>query len=222
MVIGLGEHLTFGREILNMKITDHIGIFENGISPELCQEIIDAFELWKENRQYVPPGCFRDGKDKFDKGVLGRDDLQIFLEVVDGNLSQKMMQSLITSVDEYFKLYGGIIQNSDPISSWTTQVQKTSAGGGYHVWHCENSSYFYRDRVVTWMVYLNTIPVENGGATEFLYQKLSLQPKVGTVVIWPAAYTHMHRGGFLTGEMDKYIATGWFNREPGQTKKDLL
>ena len=133
-----------------------------------------------------------------------------------------MMQSLITSVDEYFKLYGGIIQNSDPISSWTTQVQKTSAGGGYHVWHCENSSYFYRDRVVTWMVYLNTIPVENGGTTEFFYQKLSLQPKLGTIVVWPAAYTHMHRGGFLTGDIDKYIATGWFNREPGQRSQEVL
>ena len=205
-----------------MKLQDHIGIFENGMAPELCQDLIDSFELWRENRQYVPVECFKDGKDKFDNGMLGRNDLQMFLEVVDGDLSQKMMQSLFTSVNEYFKVYAGIIQNDDPISSWTTKVQKTSPGGGYHKWHYENGTYFYRDRVLTWMVYLNTIPVENGGATEFLYQKLSLQPKVGTVVIWPAAYTHMHRGGFLTGEMDKYIATGWFNREPGQTKKDLL
>ena len=64
------------------------------------------------------------------------------------------------------------------------------------------------------MIYLNDIPVENGGATDFLHQKVSLQPSKGTVVMWPAAYTHMHRGAFLTGDIDKYISTGWFCRDP--------
>ena len=65
------------------------------------------------------------------------------------------------------------------------------------------------------MIYLNDIPPEHGGATDFYHQKISFQPKKGTVVLWPAAYTHMHRGAFLTGNKSKYIATGWFSREPG-------
>ena len=64
------------------------------------------------------------------------------------------------------------------------------------------------------MLYLNDIPIENGGATEFIYQKLSIQPKKGTIVLWPATYTHTHRGGFLTGDIPKYIATGWYVRMP--------
>ena len=32
----------------------------------------------------------------------------------------------------------------------------------------------------------------------------------------------MHRGGFLTGDINKYIVTGWFNREPGQSARNLL
>ena len=116
--------------------------------------------------------------------------------------------------DQYTSVYSGILQNNDPVSTWTTKVQKTKAGGGYHQWHCENGQFLYRDRVLAWMVYLNTVPSQNGGGTDFLHQKLTLQPEAGTIVLWPASYTHVHRGGFLTGNVDKYIATGWFIREP--------
>ena len=53
MVIGLGEHLTFGREILKMKITDHIGIFDNGVPHDLCTSIIESFNMWEGNREFV-------------------------------------------------------------------------------------------------------------------------------------------------------------------------
>ena len=58
------------------------------------------------------------------------------------------------------------------------------------------------------MVYLNTVPSQNGGGTDFLHQKLTLQPEAGTIVLWPASYTHVHRGNPpLSGT--KYIITGW-------------
>ena len=85
--------------------------------------------------------------------------------------------------------------------------QKTLQGQGYHVWHFENSSYQNSRRSVVWTVYLND--VEEGGETEFLYQSVRIKPKRGTVVIWPAHFTHIHRGNPpLSG--DKYIATGWY------------
>ena len=108
------------------------------------------------------------------------------------------------------------------MSSWTCKIQRTDPGGGYHVWHCENGNFLYRDRVVTWMIYLNDIPYESGGATDFYHQEQSFQPKKGTIVLWPAAYTHVHRGAFLTGKDSKYIATGWFSREPGNVTNRTL
>ena len=39
-----------------------------------------------------------------------------------------------------------------------------------------------RHRVLAWMVYLND--VEEGGETEFLYQKLRIKPKKNTLLIW--------------------------------------
>jgi len=32
----------------------------------------------------------------------------------------------------------------------------------------------------------------------------------------------MHRGSFLTGEQSKYIATGWFLREPGGVSERII
>ena len=55
------------------------------------------------------------------------------------------------------------------------------------------------------MFYLNN--VENGG-TEFYYQNLCTEAKEGSLVIWPADWTHMHRGQTEQNNV-KYILTGW-------------
>jgi len=58
------------------------------------------------------------------------------------------------------------------------------------------------------MTYLNT--VEDGGETEFFHQQRSISPQKGLTVIWPADWTHTHRGVPSPTET-KYIITGWFN-----------
>jgi len=56
------------------------------------------------------------------------------------------------------------------------------------------------------MLYLNDD--FEGGETEFIYQKDRIKPRKNRLVIWPATYTHVHRGNPpING--DKYIITGW-------------
>ena len=57
------------------------------------------------------------------------------------------------------------------------------------------------------MTYLND--VTDGGETEFMYQKLKIKPKKGLTLIWPADWTHTHRG-IPSMTQVKYIATGWY------------
>ena len=204
-----------------MKITDDIGVFDGGVPNDLCESIIESFNIWEGNREFIGP-CFKDGDKQMADGHFSRNDVQMCLEVVELDLTKKLNSYIRKAFDEYVNVYRGLIQDTDPLSSWSTKVQRTTAGGGYHQWHCEDGQFIYRDRALTWMVYLNSIPTDNGGATEFLHQKIALQPKAGTIVLWPAGYTHVHRGGFLTGEIPKYISTGWFLREPGQTTRNLL
>jgi len=87
------------------------------------------------------------------------------------------------------------------------KIQKTFPSQGYHTWHCEhNANEEFSNRVLSWILYLND--VEDGGETEFLYQSLRFKPKTGTFILFPAHFTHTHRGNPpLIGV--KYIATGW-------------
>ena len=48
------------------------------------------------------------------------------------------------------------------------------------------------------------------GGTEFYYQNMTIQPKKGLTVIWPADWTHTHRG-IVSPTQEKYIITGWFS-----------
>ncbi len=223
------------------EMVDHgaIGVFDNFLKWEFCDSVIDAFEYWHHKKYILKHDTDHkvtefEGKElklesvsygskQFKENKSFRDDKQLYLEIADGSMAMEINRAVGACFEIYSQKYCGILTDScDPVSSWTCKIQKTVSGGGYHIWHSENGSFLYRDRVLTWMIYLNDVPVENGGATDFFHQQLSLQPKKGTVVLWPATFTHMHRGAFLTGDVSKYIATGWFSREPGDVTNRIL
>lgn len=82
--------------------------------------------------------------------------------------------------------------------------------GGYHHWHSEiypqDASADSLHRVLLFQFYLND--VAEGGETEFFYQRRSIAPKAGRLVIAPAGFTHTHKG-HVPRSGDKVIATSW-------------
>ena len=150
----------------SMVFNDGIGVIENYGSKEWCQILIDAFEMYNNQRlqKNILDGSFsqpasNEGKSQFINGQLGRKDEQLFLEVADSTLAAHTNAIIGSAFELYAQEYQGITDSSDPVSSWTCKLQKTQSGGGYHVWHCEDGAFIYRDRVLTWMMYLNDIPV---------------------------------------------------------------
>ena len=88
------------------------------------------------------------------------------------------------------------------------KIHKVRKTEGYHSWHYERNDPPSLERLMVYMTYLE-VP-EKGGETEFLEQSLRIEPIVGRTLIWPAGFTHMHRGNPpLDGE--KMYITGWFN-----------
>ena len=79
---------------------------------------------------------------------------------------------------------------------------------GYHVFHEDWNSMqlLWASRMLIGMVYLNDVWV--GGETEFLHQKVKIKPKQGTLVVWPAYFTHLHRGNPPISNR-KYIINKW-------------
>ena len=86
------------------------------------------------------------------------------------------------------------------------KIQKTEPAQGYHVWHSENTQKHHSSRLLTWILYLNTI--EDGGESEWLYLSKRSKAQEGKLVLWPAGFTHTHRGNPPLKET-KYIMTGW-------------
>ena len=52
--------------------------------------------------------------------------------------------------------------------------------------------------------------MKEGGETEFLYQGIRVPPVQGTVLLFPAGWTHPHRGNPPLKE-NKYFMTTWLS-----------
>lgn len=106
--------------------------------------------------------------------------------------------------------YCNIFEHSNKVRHFdiceNINLQYYKPGGGFKKWHFENSG--MGKRVLVFMTYLNDLSDEGG--TEFLYQNLKIKPQKGLTLIWPAGWTHTHRG-IVSKTQTKYIATGWYS-----------
>ena len=188
----------------DIKITHNqfIGIYENVLSAEDCKNIIEAFENDLNNQ------IDNSGDTQFFRDKMERYDYQKFYK---SNDTSNLIVSKINEIlDKAIQLYAEEfwIVKQLKATSLEIKLQKTPPKGGYHVWHCEQGNLKTTSRVLTWTVYLNNIP-DGEGETEFLWQGLRVKSKAGTVCIFPASYTHTHRGNPVYS-CNKYIATGWY------------
>ena len=86
-------------------------------------------------------------------------------------------------------------------------IQRYYPNQGFFKEHCEQFCKTY-SRVLAWTLYLND--VEDGGETYYTYYDLKVKAREGRLVIFPAYWTHAHKG-IVSKTETKYIATGWFS-----------
>lgn len=98
-------------------------------------------------------------------------------------------------------------------------IQHYKPGEGFYAWHHERGE-IAMHRELVFMTYLNDVP---DGGTEFLYQDLTTTAKKGKTLIWPANYTHIHRGQ-ISKTQEKYIITGWlgYNHEKKTSMNEVF
>ena len=197
---------------MKAEYKDFIGVFSDVYPKGFCEHFIADFE--RQYRQGV-------GNYRSNSGSLKhlQDDYEIF---VNGNnidfqkfngedTRHILMQGLQQCFDAYSKEFS-TLQNI-AIRTNFIKLQKTSPHGGYHNWHHEQGNGLQSNRSLVYMLYLNSLPKEANGETEFLYQQRRINPVENTLLIWPAGHTHVHRGNAVYGDNYKYIVTGWFYNE---------
>lgn len=185
------------------EYNDFIGIYKNVISKIECDEFVKTIENYfdtcnQNNLIY--------GVTQFENTELGRYDFStnglVNLPYESIIIHNKLNECMYKYAHKYFTV------KQLTASSKEVKIQKTPPRGGYHHWHCEQCNTHTSGRVLGWMVYLNDIP-DGEGETEFIWQKLRIKPEAGKFVIWPAYFTHTHRGNPVYS-CNKYIATGWY------------
>lgn len=189
-----------------MIIQDHIAQVDNLLTAQECQDIIEHWEwLHSQNLSYTRSQLGdNSGSRKKDTTVFALEQESMRLAP-----DQPFMNTFLARFWEQYNLYLGHYDTlRDTADQWIRgmRIQKTQRGEGYHQWHYEADGVDRCRRVTAWMLYLNS--VDQGGETEFLYQHTRIEPVQGRLLIWPAGYTHVHRGNPPL-EGVKYILTGW-------------
>jgi hypothetical protein len=194
--------------MMDIKYLDFIGMYSEVYPDGFCNHVINEFE------KLITAGHCGNRQDNEGVPKTKKEDIYSFL-----NLKNHLLKPFngVPVVDIFFeglqKCYESYTDQFDilkgiSLKCTAIKIQKTVPGAGYHVWHCEQGSDLGADRCLVYSLYLNDI--DGAGETEFLYQKLRIEPKENCMIIWPAAYTHTHRGNVVHGNKSKYIITGWF------------
>lgn len=193
---------------MNSNYIDFIGMYDNVYPDGFCNHLIDEFE------RILSKGLCGNRQDAEGVNKTIKQDEFYFLNLRHHQVSDfnnvSSMNIFMTGLQNCFDLYTDeydILKSMD-LSCTHVKMQKTNPGSGYHVWHPEQGDEFTSARCLTYSLYLNDI--HNAGETEFLYQKIRIPPKENSMIIWPAAFTHTHRGNVVHGTKSKYIITGWF------------
>ena len=198
---------------MNARYDDFIGVYNNVYPPGYCKFLIDQFNLMETEgvglSRQQSESASRHHKDDYQISLTD-DIVSRFLNEDKEQVSAKriFIGGLQRCFEDYVNKYS-ILKGVDTLSK-TIKLQRTGPGQGYHVWHCEQGSGEHASRNLVWMVYLNTLDESEAGETEFLYQQKRYRPTENTMIIWPAAFTHAHRGNTVFGQNYKYVATGWF------------
>jgi 2OG-Fe(II) oxygenase superfamily len=170
----------------------------NNLDPMICKNIIKRFENDDRKQNGVTYSGYNPlMKNSLDLYISRLKEWDDVTEVLDKLLKENM------------KVYQANVMSKLPLEAtimdtWHNgyQIQKS----GHYRWHHDALAEYGRERVLTFIWYLNTI--DHGGHTGFLHK--TVKPEEGKFVFFPATWDYFHCG---FAAVNKYIITGWTWRD---------
>lgn len=197
---------------------DFIHRIPNLVSQEFCKDLIKQFEKSK----LTGPGHTYTVKDGYVRATYESNskistDISVyrgFIEDAEESGEPEWREfifyinkKLQIGIDDYIEKFP-MLNKLQKFILEGYNIQRYLPGEGFYNWHCENSGYIAGgDRVLAFMIYLNDLT--DGGGTDFKLQNHTEKPESGKMVIWPAGWTHVHKGQ-VSETQSKYIVTGWY------------
>lgn len=180
-----------------------IETYYKAYSENFCDSIIEIFSRMDQERL-----------TKDQKGINRNSDTRVMYDWSPHHsmhyYHHDIVKEFYSTLHEKYLLYSEKYEIMKELASHSPKgmcIQRTRPDQGYHIWHCESSGLASSSRVLAYTLYLNN--VTTGGETEYIYQKTKIAPEQGLLVLWPAFFTHPHRGNPPYSN-DKYIITGWY------------
>jgi hypothetical protein len=184
--------------------------------PSICDLLFDVTKGLKE-KGYGQPGTawspdapedydMTEAKDSWD--ILPADFAEMYpkgpsslgMDKLANELNQEIFPKYYQDIDLNFR--GELFCMNPP------QFQLYEPGGGYKKWHADATGK-YTHRMFVYILYLNDVP---DGGTEFRDWNYTCKAERGKVVIFPANFTHVHRGQ-ISHTSEKTIMTGWIDTD---------
>ena len=189
-----------------------IQIYPNVIPKEMCNYFINRFDeedkMGKTYKGQAGNSVKLNVKDCKDLTIKYDEETHDFFDLVYAKFVD-YVKYYNSSIDGF--LYNEIIDDESscfkPPKHALMHVYEPPKQG-YYVWHqdWQSNKEQLATRMLVGMTYLND--VEEGGETEFYHQKLKIKPKQGTLVVFPAYFTHVHKGHEPISNK-KYIINTW-------------
>lgn len=123
-------------------------------------------------------------------------------------LCELFFNAINLATDEYLDMVGQGLGDLTPDSM---KIHYNEKGSHFSSWHYEYSGKDerYKSRVLVYAINLTDYAEgDEHSGTEFLYQGVLVPPKKGQLLMFPADFTHTHRGN-PNYVADRYFATGW-------------
>ena len=173
------------------------------IETSLCEDIIVNFE---NNEKKHCQGVSASGLDLEIKNRLDRSISPKELALPENKIYREYFQSLFECYKEYNLQWPFLKSFVNELDIGKFNIGKYMPGQHFQKIHCERSGIETLHRVFAFMTYLND--VKEGGSTYFSHYDLDIKPQKGLTLLWPAEWTHSHKGNILKSGL-KYIITGW-------------
>ena len=176
-----------------------IEIFDDALSVENCDKLIDYFNKSPQMEGVVGDGIEVNPIQK--QSIELNNSYFTSHEIVFRLISPTLQKYTDKYVEKYVPL-----QNMKEwgVDDAFTLKKFEGEDEGYKVWHTEHSI-FHPYRILVWMFYLN----DAQSGTEFFHHP-KIESKKGRLVIWPAGWTHYHKG-VTPNKGIKYITSGWYS-----------
>lgn len=186
-----------------------IDLFENSLSPEVCEDIIRRFNA--DSRKFDGGLSYGDGHLAVDHTQKKCTELYLTDHAEWKDIDELLFAEIKNKILILREKYPGLKRVHKVLDEGYRVKHYKNDGSEFFDWHIDANGRSQGHRYYIFMWYLNT--VREGGETEFRLldengDNIKIKPVQGNMAAFPPFWTHEHRGCAPVSE-DKYCIASW-------------